>query len=183
MPWPKGGPALPSACSGGAGAGRASVDAQGARGTPVPRAFAQANALGTSSLANPWDGLAVLQTGPSCGLRPWAAEHVWEVGGVLSSDEGRPGTDWQSGGCGRPAPYPGATLAWEVEGDVRTPRAGAAGPTKAREWPATTAACRAGRWQKWAVVTRTLVRGLGSRELGPAPTRPGVLSEWKTAPP
>lgn len=53
MPWPKAGPALPSACSGGAGAGRTSVDAQGARGTPVPRAFAQAHALGTSSLANP----------------------------------------------------------------------------------------------------------------------------------
>lgn len=79
MPRAKAGPALPSACSGGAGAGRTSVDAQGARGTPVPRAFAQAHALGTSSLANPRDGLAVLQTGPSCGPRPWAAEHVWEV--------------------------------------------------------------------------------------------------------
>lgn len=104
-------------------------------------------------------------------------------GGGASSDEGRPGTDWQSGGCGRPAAYPGATLAREVEGDARTPRAGTAGPTKARERPTTAAACRAGRWQKWAVVTRTLVRGLGSRELGPVPARPGLLSERKTAPP
>lgn len=90
------------------------VDTQGARGMPVPRGLAQTHALPTPPPSPPlWDVLALLQPGPSCGLRPQAAEHVVDGEGSARIRRGWGGQPGRAEDVDGSAPHAGVTLVRE----------------------------------------------------------------------